>query len=585
MAEIPPVSDPQIAQILERDRAKKKRTILIVVGVVLLLVVGLGGAQTYFSAQAKKKRDVAYSRVVKCVLGTPLAQGEPAMPRIRAAWRARAFAVASDKLPASLDEKEANATKLWPNRCVAEMVAFTDTLKENGDMKEGDKDLGFYSRELSKQTAGDNWKNVDTYQAALEAFLSEADKEKCAFVDVPDMQAPETLAAEPLDKLLPKTNVTPLPLGDFVRDESVQGGSRRFYLPESKGRPARLCTTKDGKSLVCATPVKGGLPIDAIGEPRIFGAEDDALPIMGFGESSALRGDGLVLVKPGEYFVAGGYSYADGRALLLLKAMDKPTGDAFKIARLAAGESKPTFSDVTLTHWDEQTTDVALLGDRVFWIDDKNQLLVRDVSKSPEGPAVPMGESPGGPSKWDGSAPMHLCRTKSGGAFYTPLTVDGGLRKTLFAFADASGAFGKLQLVDKGSVECGVDAIYVWSDFLATCRADGCQSQPLTRHASTDTSKEWLGLSVVIEGTLVTIEPDSGLIRISWDKDKTNVATKLWDGQLKGTVVLAESKVKPLHVISARGYALLVLGDGENDEHVVRLDATGAAEPVTVTAN
>lgn len=116
--------------------------LFIIVGVVLFLVVGLGGSQVYFSGQAKKKRDAAYSRVVKCVLGAPLAQGEPVMPRIRSAWRARAFVTTSDKLPASLDQKEADATRLWPNRCVAEMVAFTDTLKESGDLKEGDKDLG-----------------------------------------------------------------------------------------------------------------------------------------------------------------------------------------------------------------------------------------------------------------------------------------------------------------------------------------------------------------------------------------------------------------------------------------------------------
>ena len=29
---------------------------------------------------------------------------------------------------------------MWPNRCVAEMIAFTDTLKDIGEMKEGEKD-------------------------------------------------------------------------------------------------------------------------------------------------------------------------------------------------------------------------------------------------------------------------------------------------------------------------------------------------------------------------------------------------------------------------------------------------------------
>src|SRR5581483_1043112 len=100
--------------------------------------------------------NLAYSRVTKCLIGTPLADGEPPLLRFRAAWRGKMLE--PPKEGEKQDTEEAKA-KSWPNVCVAEMVAFTDTLKELGEMKEGEKDLGYYSRNLSKETAGDNWKN------------------------------------------------------------------------------------------------------------------------------------------------------------------------------------------------------------------------------------------------------------------------------------------------------------------------------------------------------------------------------------------------------------------------------------------
>src|SRR6478736_4473521 len=92
MADIPPVSDPQLAALLDQNKKRRTRAILIFVGVALVLAVGLGGSATYFSAQAKKKRNVAYSKVVKCLFGKPLDAGEAPMTRVRSAWRARILA-------------------------------------------------------------------------------------------------------------------------------------------------------------------------------------------------------------------------------------------------------------------------------------------------------------------------------------------------------------------------------------------------------------------------------------------------------------------------------------------------------------
>ncbi len=54
MADIPPVSDPQLAAIIEQNKARRQRAIFIFVAVAVVLGVGLGGSAMYFSAQAKK---------------------------------------------------------------------------------------------------------------------------------------------------------------------------------------------------------------------------------------------------------------------------------------------------------------------------------------------------------------------------------------------------------------------------------------------------------------------------------------------------------------------------------------------------
>ncbi|CAN5368059.1 hypothetical protein BH09MYX1_BH09MYX1_27340 [soil metagenome] len=588
MADLPPPSDPQIARILEQDRARKKRLALVVARVVVVIGGGLGGSQVYFAAQAKKKRNVAYSRVIKCLLGSPPAAGEPPMMRIRAAWRARAFVEKNETLAHDQNELDARAVKLWPNRCVAEMVAFTDTLKENGDMKEGDKDLGYYSRELSKQSAGDNWKEIDPYQSSLEAFLAAAKDAKCEFVDVADVAPPEVLDADPIDKLVLKTNLTPLPFDTGSWHQSMIGGARRFYMPPQMGQPPQLCITNDGATLACAPPVKGGVPVDVVGAPTIFPADDAATTILSYGRegnyASVFRSDGVALTKRGEYFAIGGHSSADGRALLLLKAKDKPTGDTFTVGHLAAGASTLTFSDVKLDGWTEIATLVDLFGEQAVWVGESLQLMTRNVATVPPGPIQVIGTMPGMPSLWDG-APFHVCQTKNGPVFHTPVVVESGKPTTLLSFADVNGAFGKLQRVDAGNVVCGTDAVYVWSDFLATCRVDGCTNQPRTRAKPTEEGSARSDVTTVIDGTLVTVEWNSGLIRIIWSKDDKPISTRVWDGQIKGSVLLAESKTKVTHLFGGPGYALLVLRDGDGQDHGVRLDARGSAEPLKIAQN
>ncbi len=581
MPDLPPpssgFSDPQLAAILEQAKARRRRAITIFVAVALVLGVGLGSSALYSSAQAKKKRNVAYSRVVKCLFGKPIDAGEPPMSRVRAAWRARLLADQSAKGDgtATEDDKEAAKAKMWPNRCVSQLMAFTDTLKDIGEMKEGDKDLGYYSRDLSKQTAGDNWKKVDTYQAAVESFVGEAQKGNFEFVDVPDVQAPDLLDAQPIDALFPKSSALEDTHIDSYATSITRGASARFFVPAGKGKPPRLCTTSDGKELACAA--LGFLPPQAAGIPWVLSAEDGAPALLAFGReggvadgSSVSTGvyrssDGAQLVGPDTYYVVGGYAKSDGQNALLLKEAADPRGDKFVIGRTAAAATKIETEKVALKDWNEEPSGVAVVGPYVMWVTDKDELHARSAFLA-DAPVTTIATLPGRlRAAWHSSA-FSACQTKKGLVATARVRADG-LDRILVVPATDSG-FGKAQTTDDGSLTCSDDAaVIVGDETLTTCDESGCKGSKIAPAAA--------GQSVTaIDGVVVRVTAPSGLLVVEWEKDGKSIAKKVYDAQMKGTVLLGESKLASAALVSRRGYGLLVVDIG-GTQRVARLDAAG----------
>jgi len=587
MADIPPVSDPQLAALLEQNKKRRTRAILIFVAVAVVLAVGLGGSATYFSAQAKKKRNVAYSKVVKCLFGKPLDAGEAPMTRVRSAWRARILAEPKrdPNGPGTLEDQEAVKTQMWPNRCVAQMVAFTDTLKEVGEMKEGEKDLGFYSRELSKQTAGDNWKNVDTYQAAVESFVGEAEKGKFEFVDVPDVQAPELIEAQPLEKAFPKSSA----FEDAHVDPShvvYTDGATRFFLRAGKGHPARFCETMDGKKLPCAAVT--WLPPEASGNPWILSAEDNAHPLLAFGRNGGIAdgrsistgvfrsSDGLVVIPADAYYVGGGFARGDGSATLVLKDAKDPSGDKFKVARLPPNGNKVELDSVTLTDWNEHPSGVAVIGSYVAWVTTNNQLHARslDAKGDQKNAEITVATLPG-PLNGSFSEPAFAaCQTKKGVILGVRVRADGAERM-LVVPATATG-FGKTQVTDDGDLACGDDGARILTDdAMTTCTEDACNSAKLDRKPGASE------ILVDVDGTIVRASAKAGLLQIEWVKGGKSIAKKVWDAQMKGTVLLGESKLGHIQIVGRRGYGLGLVDLG-GTQHVARVDAAGNIEAVEV---
>jgi len=586
MPDIPPpssgFSDPQLAAILEQNKARRRRAILIFVSVAVVLGVGLSSAAILSSAQAKKKRNVAYSRVVKCLFGKPLESGEQPMTRVRAAWRAR---IMSEKKPdgmQSQDDQDVAKAKAWPNRCVPQLMAFTDTLKDIGEMKEGEKDLGFYSRELSKQTAGDNWKKVDTYQAAIESFVTEADKGHFDYVDVPDVEAPELLDAQPIDALFPKSSALADTHLDARKRAPFVAETARFFVAPGKGHPSRLCTTTDGKEIAC----KGldALPPQASGVPWVLPADDGAPVLLAFGRDGGIAsarsvangvyraGEGVSLLPADAYYVVGGFAKPDGSTALLLKDQKEPMGDKFEIAHGAPGAAAFDIEKVALTDWDEFPTSVAMVGPYVLWVNKKEELHGLAAFTKGAQPAM-IATLPGSVVAGFGSSAFSACATKKGVVLGVRVRADALDRMLVISATDAG--FGKAQVTDDGELGCNDDAPFVLSgDTIAVCTEAGCNSTKI------DQPKHYDSLEA-IDGAIVHVSTPAGLLRLDWQKGGKSIATKLYDAQMKGTMVLGESKLHGVTVLPRRGYGLLFVTLGDDEQHVARLDGAGG---VTATA-
>jgi hypothetical protein len=518
------------------------------------------------------------------------------MTRIRSAWRARILAQKADR-EGDLDTQEAKETAEWPNRCVAHIIAFTDTLKDIGEMKEGEKDLGFYSRDLSKQTAGTNWKNVDTYQAAVESFVSEAQKGSFEFVDVPDVTAPEFADALGIETAFPKTSI----IEDTHLDADVRpllvSTAAHFYAPAAKGKPARLCTSSDGKELVCTTIT--WLPPEASGVPWLLSSDDGVAPLMAFGRNSGIANgsspstgvfnssDGARLVPSDTYYVAGGFERIDGSASLLLKEAKEPQGDHFKIAHIAKGTSKLELDPATLVDWNEQPTGIAMIGPYVLWATSNDQLKgCIDTSKCIESnkSEVIITTLPGSLSFHEKGA-FAACRTKTKTFVAVRTHADGIGRMVVFTVGDWSvpqdentpATFGKPQVVDDGVLSCTDDAAVVLTrEAMATCTDSGCTTTKLERPVSREEVAIVLGSGVVVRAS-----KPSGLLRVEWQKDGKTTSTKVYDAQMKGTVLLGEAKLGRLELVGRREYGLLFIDIG-GTQHVARVDASGAITPVMV---
>jgi hypothetical protein len=576
--DLPPPSDANLAALLAGQRKKKTRMLLLVGGVGLTLALGIASASIVFGKEAKKKGDLAYSRTTKCLIGKPLAATEDPMLRFRAAWRGRLLDVSvaeevkktGGTRPAVLqrmDESEEVKARMWPNRCVTELVSLTDTLKEIGAMTEGKKDLGAASRALAKATAGDNWKNVDTFGPAFQDFLEGSKKSGFTFQDVEGVPAPTFVDALPVNELRDKKAIVDaisLPTG-FASGELVA-----FVASSSRG-PARICRGTEEGPMRCAPASSTGLPPEASGVARILGHDDGASPLLAFGRfvrvlddstptTGVFRGgDGVRLVAPDRFYVAAGWSAAD-RQTVLLKDLKKPSGPQFKLTT-AVGE-KITTKDIELTNWNGEPSALAVAGARVYFAtSDADLRVVAD--DTPKG-GKPLFKLPGRVTS------IHGC-TVGTSRVLVLRTSAGGLSRVIVAFDEQSNP----AVVDDGDVSCGAKAVHVVSnETIAVCTAAGCTPEPLPETPGEARAR-------VGDDAFLVVESYEGLLVLRTSKAGKEIGKVVYDGRLEDGRIVPKSVIGSVHTIPTRNGALVAV-DTQGATSFLGVNARGEVKRLAI---
>ena len=566
--DLPPPSDPQLVNLLAQQKKRRTQLVLLFAAIGITLAAAIGVSSVVFGRQGRKKGDLAYSRATKCLVGKPLASGEDPMLRYRAAWRGRILqpdtegagggAGANGGRPAHKPSRKGSAlgaveaseeakVKLWPNRCVAELIALTDTLKDIGEMTEGKKDLGAASRALAKATAGDNWKNVESYQPVLTDFLDEGRKAKFAFVDVPDVAPPVLVEAKTLDDLN-----DPKAIADtFELPNVFVPGDLLAFVPASSRGPARLCRGAEVGPITCTPASASPLPPEASGVPTVLDHDDGAPPLLAFGRARRFLegegmstgvfrgGDGFRLVFSNTFYVGAGWSSKDGPATLLLKDGRKPTGVAFKVMALEGDKLRT--DDAELTDWNGDARSLAVLKSRVYWITTDGEVRTRGEGTPKKGQAL--FKLPGAVD-W-----MHACTIGASRVLVIRAIAAGALPRTIVSFDDQTDP----AVVDGGDVSCGGAAVHVVSDdTIAVCKATGCQPEKITD--TLGVARARVGDSAFLVGDLT----DGVLVVRVFQGDK-QLAETVYDSHVVGGKVTDKSAVGGIRAVPTRHGAVIAV--------------------------
>jgi hypothetical protein len=565
--ELPPPSDAQLANLIASQKKRRTTMILLFAGIGATLVTAIGVSSVVFGKQARKKGDIAYSRATKCLVGKPLAAGEDPMLRYRAAWRGRVLdttgpgsdVAKAGRAPSALRNMEASEeakAKMWPNRCVGELVSLTDTLKEIGEMTEGKKDLGAASRALAKATAGDNWKNTESYEPALTDFLDEGRKAKFNFVDQDDIVPPVLVEAKSFDDLTDPKGFTE---GFQLSTIFAPGELLAFVAAGSKGA-ARICRATEAGPIDCGPASASGLPPEASGFPTIFDHEDGAPVLLVFGRpqrflngdvlSSGLfrSGDGFRIVPSNTAHVVAGWSPKSGPQTALLRdgkdARDLKTPAKANLFKLVTADGDKIHSeDVDLADWSGDPRGLGVIESRVYWATGDNEIRMHGPNAPKKG--QPLFKLPGGVD-W-----MHACTVGTSHVLVIR-TVAGGLARTIVSFDDQTNP----GVVGGGTVSCGADAVHVLSgDTVAVCKASGCQPETIS-------DLQGIGRARVGDSAIVVGELTDGILLVRVVKGDKVLSETIYDGRIVGGKIVPTSEIHDIRPVPTRHGAVLAVNAG-----------------------
>jgi len=314
---------------LAADAAKKKkRTMLVLFGVIPVAVASIGGAAWYFGEQAAKEEiAAAWNEASACLVGAPLGEGDQASLRMRAV-----------QLTAVHAERDRKAETRWPNRCADRVAALHEALRKHGRDGGGEEGLAARSETFAvtlrkAEVMTDLSKDVDAvYEAARAMGLRAAP----VTLQIP---TPEPSPAFNLDEMPAHSQLSSHQFTlDSVSATPMVGREIHMMVYDKKIDPIPIvCTFRPAGDDACRAlggelEGKSGLrlggTIDDGANPLVYAGRD--------GDAGVYRSDGD-FEKITEMRVQSGWVSKDGFVALTGYAEDSKTGRFTLVTQVGPG--------------------------------------------------------------------------------------------------------------------------------------------------------------------------------------------------------------------------------------------------------
>ncbi len=552
---------PDSLELRAEEAARKRRVLvpLLVGGVILAVALVMAVAGLSYSRDHDRARNRAYSGVAYCFLGgEPSANEKPSM-RVRAMQRGLLAARASAKEGA---DEGAND---WPLRCHKPVADLLAALKEYGEIKEGNHDLGYWARTLQEKQP----LNRAEYGQVLDSFFEEAQKNSFKYEAPTDAQAPpQPLEAWTAGDLTKKSLLTPATgFARFSTDE-VPGGILRLMWSEEIG--ARFCTTTDGAEVTCTRMQPRGA-LRSLRNASIYATADDDGPTMLAEPSDAYLEDGTKL--SGKEGFRGGYVRKDKVAYEVLREGDNKT-DALRLRRYPASGA-PTEAKVVL----EKRSHFEIFRDWLVFQDEEQNLAAKQVlldGKEPAlGPLVKIGRA------LSTNTSLKACQMKDGLAV---VESEGASQQIAFLRGSTWSPPVRADNVDAGFF-CGDDHVILFgSKILARCEP-GAASCKAEEHVSLSWRDSQRASFAVVDGRTLTwarVHGGQDLPRLEVRSGDKLVGEALFDPFIKAGQLVEQSQIHELRLFSRRSFALVLVASADGI-HALRIGKDGKLVPLVVT--
>ncbi len=563
---------------LAADAAKKKkRTMLILFGVIPVAVAGIGGAAWYFGEQAAQEEiGNAWNESSACLVGAPLEEGARASLRMRAI-----------QLTAVHAERDRKADTRWPNRCADHVAALHEALRKHGRDGGGEEGLAARSETFAvtlrkAEVMTDVSKDVDAvYEAAHALGLSASP----ATLQIP---TPEPSPALTLDQLPPTSQLSSHQFTlDSVSATPMVGREIHIMVHDKKIDPVPVvCSFRPSGNDVCRTlggelEGKSGLTlggtVDDGASPLVYAGHE--------GDAGVYRSDGD-FEKITEMRVQSGWVSKDGFVALTGYSEDSKTGRFTLVTQ--SGPGAPV-RETTIEPDDIDGDAHQIHRKELLW----GKLMVQALfDRDPPKPRLFYGDLPPLEDKpsfnliadvnWI-NASIFGCRTKD------TMAVVVGRSAGFLTFLEGS-AWSTPVKIDSigGAFGCHAGEAVFTNPYggQQRCTPAGCKyvdGQAPTWEPFRSRDVYWADLSGKVLAVAATDR--RGALRYRWAEGK-NLATQgtdrtLFDDLVSGGQVQTDSTILGLR-LAGRGDFAVVLMTTPKGVYALRFDADGKPKPATI---